>query len=470
MSARVGARNGNARVDRARTDTAAARVSSSPARRSPPRGEAFSAASARAASGGTPAEFLALVDALQPKAVRAAGYTAHFGMGERLATAELDDRRALALPRGNGRDPSFFAEAGKPLTVTVDPARLFKSAEKLELVWNFAPTGEETVVPLSDGTRDANGLLQLSAARIDVPADADGVMRLKLRTTDARGKVSTSWDPSNDAAVASTRGATLLFSDDWKASLGGALRAGDKLELAYDADRMGSLFGGEVPQELTACVSFDEKPPMRFSLFAPREGGGPPEVLMPALRVPFEATRVAVWFEGEQHGAVQYDSAFGQNYRYEVGPARDDADPSWKNELLRSKSFPNLQAEDFVGIAPSSQRYNCIAWTLGLRDQWVWPGTRVEDFDALYAKAGYSPAPDLDASLDPELEKVALYALTLSSGATEVTHGARQQPDGQWTSKIGTQPLIRHHALDDLAGPSYGAPVRIYVRPRAEPR
>jgi len=37
-------------------------------------------------------------------------------------------------------------------------------------------------------------------------------------------------------------------------------------------------------------------------------------------------------------------------------------------------------------------------------------------------------------------------------------------PDGSWSSKLGSLPLIRHLRPDDVAGPTYGAPYVLYVR------
>lgn len=421
------------------------------------------------------AAYRSLVDSLQPEVHSATGYEANFGtgVGGRTAKAFVEGQGQVALPTGNGRGPSFYAEAGKPLTVNLDPARVSSSAEKVELVWRVAPGGTEVAVPLTDGTRDpSTGKLSVRPGTIDVPEDASGVLRLSFRTTDAQGRVQNQWDPSNDAAIAPRERATLVFSDDWKTQTEGTLRAGDGLQLAYDMDRLTSMFGGKVPSEAVACVSFNGEPPVEIPLTVqPGEGGRPGTMFMPTIRVPFEATEMSLWFKGKADGGTAWDSSFGQNFQFKVGTTRDDADPSWKAELLRGTSFPNLTADKFVGIGPSSQRYNCIAWTLGIRNEWVWPGTRIEDFDALYAKQGYQPLSTVDLSNDPSLEKVVIYGHPPKNGkgAIEVTHGAIMDEQGRFTSKIGTQPLIRHTSADDLTGPSYGEPVRVYVRPRQQP-
>lgn len=400
---------------------------------------------------------------MQPKVHQPSGYEAHFGTGSRNGSLVVDGLGTIPYKSGDNMRPSFVAAAGKPFTVTIDPARISKSAEKVELVWYMAPTGEQHAVAMSDGSRNAAGQLNLSPAKFDVPVDAVGTMRLSIRSTDAQGKVSSSWDPTSDALVApASPGSTLVFSDDWKAQLDTPLHAGEKLQLVYDADRASALFGGQPAQNVTAVVQINGNKPQEFPLTL-KDGS----LIMPTLPLPLDATNVSVWFKGERDGNAQYDSAFGKNFHFDVGPARDDADISWKNEMLKSTSFPSLKADQFVGIGPSSQRYNCIAWTLGIRDEWVWPGTTVKDFDALYAKSGFKPLDSMDTSLDPKFEKVVIYGNTLRGSAEiEVTHGARQDPSGEWTSKLGTQPLIRHKTLENLVGPSYGEPVRVYVRPR----
>lgn len=418
------------------------------------------------------AAYRSLMESVQPAVHAATGYEAYFGtgVGGRKATAFVEGQGQVALPTGPGRGPSFHAEAGKPLTVKLDPSRVSSSAQQVELVWRLVPGGTEQVVPLSDGTRDpSTGKLNVSPGTIHVPEDASGLLRLSFRTTDASGRVSSQWDPSNDASIAPRERATLAFTEDWKTQLEGTLRAGDGFQLAYDMDRLSSMFGGKVPSEAVACISFNGEPPVEVPLTVqPGEGGRPGTMFMPALRVPFEATEMSLWFKGKDGENTAWDSSNGQNFKFKVGTTRDDADPSWKAELLRSKSFPNLSEDKFVGIGPSSQRYNCIAWTLGVRDEWVWPGTRVEDFDALYAKQGYKPLSEVDLSHDPNMEKVVVYGHPPKDGkgAIEVTHGALMDEQGRLTSKIGTQPLIRHDSADDLTGPSYGQPVRVYVRPR----
>ena len=129
------------------------------------------------------------------------------------------------------------------------------------------------------------------------------------------------------------------------------------------------------------------------------------------------------------------------------------------------QSFPRLKSH-YTVLGPSTKQYNCIAWSIGNKDAWVWPGERVSDFDLLYEKHGYSRQAGLNLTVEPGKQKVVIYA-TLNPDATihAVTHAAVQEKDGNWTSKLGGLPLIRHATLEVLRGPSYGTPVAVYVRP-----
>lgn len=123
--------------------------------------------------------------------------------------------------------------------------------------------------------------------------------------------------------------------------------------------------------------------------------------------------------------------------------------------------------------------YNCIAWTLGVTTQWVWSsewqGTGengLRSMDRLYGQLGYTRLSTADYSLQSGLQKVAVYA-TLRAGTyggeiNSMTHGALQEADGTWTSKLGGQALIRHATPNCVNGSSskvdYGVPVAVYAR------
>lgn len=140
------------------------------------------------------------------------------------------------------------------------------------------------------------------------------------------------------------------------------------------------------------------------------------------------------------------------------------------------KGFPNLGTE-FEVVAPRTghpdypetqrpgvKQYNCIAWSLGITDYWVWPGKTVREFDALYARHGFKRAATRNLKHEPGVVKVALYGLLDDAGNLGATHAARQEADGTWTSKLGGAARIRHLTAEAVSGPGYGDPIAVYVK------
>jgi hypothetical protein len=126
------------------------------------------------------------------------------------------------------------------------------------------------------------------------------------------------------------------------------------------------------------------------------------------------------------------------------------------------RAFPHL-GRQFEVLGPATRTYNCIAWTIGATNQWVWRKT-LRDFDDLYSRHGYRRMSGLNYHLIPGCQKIVLYGKRTGNGGWILTHGARQMADGSWSSKLGSLPLIRHLDPDDLDGASYGVPVAVYVR------
>lgn len=158
--------------------------------------------------------------------------------------------------------------------------------------------------------------------------------------------------------------------------------------------------------------------------------------------------------------------------------ARESAPTSGEWDRAR---FPDERAEnsprdypllggDYEVLAPSSDRYNCIAFSLGYRDRWISPrtgpaGSPFRWADRLYGEHGYHRLPTLDMSPVPGERKVALLGYTSRNGAvTAVKHATLQRQDGTWASKLGQDSLIRHPFANSVAGPSYGKPIAVYAR------
>jgi hypothetical protein len=151
--------------------------------------------------------------------------------------------------------------------------------------------------------------------------------------------------------------------------------------------------------------------------------------------------------------------------------------PVERNKLTAAEQragFPRLGAE-FEVLAPATVSYNCIGWSVGNQSSWVWPSERgqtayLQHFDALYQYYGFRRIAGLDLKPQRGYDKVLLYAIRRSDGSIQPTHASLQLSDGSWSSKVGSLPLIRHLDPNDLAGPTYGAPWVVYVRPRSPRR
>lgn len=142
------------------------------------------------------------------------------------------------------------------------------------------------------------------------------------------------------------------------------------------------------------------------------------------------------------------------------------ADPS-------GNDFPLLDEEGWTETSPIDPGYNCIAWAAEDTRRLWWPGAppigywphdapeepSVAAFNALFSQFGYAPCDT--GKLEAGMEKIAIYA---KEG--EVTHAARQLPNGRWTSKLGRNIDIEH-TLRGLQGPLYGEVMCFMKRPRA---
>jgi hypothetical protein len=164
---------------------------------------------------------------------------------------------------------------------------------------------------------------------------------------------------------------------------------------------------------------------------------------------------VSIRFVGRGSIAVRPPTRFGALNRVRY--------PTERALLLRSGGFPRL-GQNFEVLAPHTGIFNCVAWSLGITDRWVWPGNSLADFDRTYGRHGYRRLRTLDYRRQPGIEKIVLFGQFKQGRALECTHAARQASDGTWTSKLGQLPLIRHLTPDALSGSSYGRPIAVFAR------
>jgi hypothetical protein len=135
--------------------------------------------------------------------------------------------------------------------------------------------------------------------------------------------------------------------------------------------------------------------------------------------------------------------------------------------FYKQSQFPNLATTKYLVTSSQTATYNCFAWAAKQDDRWWSPGEfgtgesyywvdgvpdelTISAFVQAYETLGYSIC--ADAELEEGFEKIALYAT--SDG--EVTHAARQLPNGRWTSKLGRWEDIEHE-LTGLVCEMYGS-------------
>ena len=119
--------------------------------------------------------------------------------------------------------------------------------------------------------------------------------------------------------------------------------------------------------------------------------------------------------------------------------------------------FPHLEYEV---IDRYTKAYNCIAFTIGVKDRWVWneidlnkDGTSSYlEFIRFYKKHGYTP------TFEDDKATVCIYGEINAIGDITVKHGSRKI-EGMWYSKMGSGALLRHKDLDVFRESSYGTPL-----------
>lgn len=119
--------------------------------------------------------------------------------------------------------------------------------------------------------------------------------------------------------------------------------------------------------------------------------------------------------------------------------------------------FPNLDVDRAVVTGEISTVYNCISWTVGVTNRWIWPGNSLADFDTLYRGFGFVRAGD---------GPIAAWGHSTST----MTHGSisGKGHGPRWESKCGGDLRIQH-GLRELVGSSYGRVVAFYRKTRALP-
>jgi len=117
--------------------------------------------------------------------------------------------------------------------------------------------------------------------------------------------------------------------------------------------------------------------------------------------------------------------------------------------------FPNLDVNAAIVTDEISSVYNCISWTVGITNRWIWPGNTLVNFDTFYQGFGFVQAGDGPISAWGNS------TLNMTHGAVSGSgHGPR------WESKCGNDLRIQH-GLSELVGSLYGRVIAFYRRGRA---
>lgn len=114
--------------------------------------------------------------------------------------------------------------------------------------------------------------------------------------------------------------------------------------------------------------------------------------------------------------------------------------------------FPQLQVDRVLVTAEATPVYNCIAWTLGITGSWVWPGSNLADFDALYARYGIKRIADG-------------YIAVWGNSPADLLHGSivGPVPYRLWESKLGKYLRILHEK-EQLTSRDYGHIIQHYSK------
>jgi hypothetical protein len=110
------------------------------------------------------------------------------------------------------------------------------------------------------------------------------------------------------------RVAVVHFSPGWRDRVEGDACPGGRLEIVYDAERVGECFGSVAPSTVVAEAEFSPAGERRTRRLVGSRA---------AFAVPRGAVGVALWFHAESgDGGRVWDTRFGENYRYALTSTR----------------------------------------------------------------------------------------------------------------------------------------------------
>ena len=158
---------------------------------------------------------------------------------------------------------------------------------------------------------------------------------------------------------------------------------------------------------------------------------------------------------------VHYRPTSLSDFRGAVGSTLKKTRPQLM-KLYRNE-FPSLTVEVVERFTDS---FNCIAWTIGVRDRWVWNEIDMDEngkasfseFISFYNKHGLIPT-----TIESEAD-VAIFGFE-TFGKIDVKHGAvREKGSNYWLSKMGQGGIIRHEGLNVFGDSPYGNLLLMFKR------
>ena len=231
------------------------------------------------------------------------------------------------------------------------------------------------------GMSHAGGLMRTV---LDVPESATA-LEMWFASSDRYGcnEVDSAFGANYHVQVATPSvPATVTFTHDWEERADGTIRQGGLLRVDYAPERLRACratYAGGRTWNIFASYRFSPGGQSdTVALFEGNYFAGEDGILQPDIPVPADATGVELWFSNnDRAGCTAWDSNFGENYRFAVGPGGDQAAAvgwagDWGGYFGHDCHYAGDLA-DPITFRKSGLGHDCMAitadvWVAGLTD------------------------------------------------------------------------------------------------------
>lgn len=175
----------------------------------------------------------------------------------------------------------------------------------------------------------------------------------------------------------------------------------------------------------------------------------------------------SIWSNGKHGSLITTDKT---NIGAGLVSAQNSSDPIFYTDMYLGLSpapsrilstFPNMSTNESFYSAPATSNYNCISWTVGVTNDWIWPGDySISNFDALYNSYGYTRT---GANADNAAIAIWVKDGILKHGSVRKNSMIPKPHGFDWESKCGHWERVMH-TRDALTNSSYGN-IAYYYRP-----